>query len=135
MVWPPASGLSLANFVRSRPALLKMIQPVANWYANTAGWRRMGLRHDDLIREENHIVQKALSRLPAEVLQARSFRLKRAMQQSVLHKDLPPNEWLKPEEDVRYLQPLIEQVEAEEAERQLLDNLVVERRLPGKKAH
>jgi len=36
-------------------------------------------------------------------------------------------------QDVSYLQPIIEQVEAEEAERKEFDNLVVERRLPGQR--
>ena len=36
---------SLAPFVSRRPWLLKMLQPVANWYANTAGYRQVGLRY------------------------------------------------------------------------------------------
>lgn len=36
---------SLAGFVKRRPWLLKALQPVANWYANAAGYRQIGLRY------------------------------------------------------------------------------------------
>ncbi len=34
---------SLAPYVLKRPWLRKMLQPVANWYANASGYRQMGL--------------------------------------------------------------------------------------------
>jgi ubiquinol-cytochrome c reductase subunit 7 len=34
---------SLAPFIASRPWLLKLVKPVAGWYANAAGYRQMGL--------------------------------------------------------------------------------------------
>lgn len=36
---------SLAGFVMKRPWLLKALTPVANWYANAAGYRQIGLRY------------------------------------------------------------------------------------------
>lgn len=42
------SGLSLAPWIVKRPGLLRMLQPVANWYVGQAGWRKVGLRYDDL---------------------------------------------------------------------------------------
>lgn len=51
-------SISLANFIQSSPTLLKLVQPVANAYAQTAGYRQFGLRYDDLLEEENHQMQK-----------------------------------------------------------------------------
>lgn len=36
--------VSLAPYVLKRPWLTKMLTPMANWYANAAGYRQMGLR-------------------------------------------------------------------------------------------
>jgi len=40
MVFAP----SFAPFVLRRPWLLKMVKPIANWYANAAGYRQIGLK-------------------------------------------------------------------------------------------
>ena len=41
-------GPSLAGYVRSSKTLSRWLKPVSLWYANLAGYRRMGLRYDDL---------------------------------------------------------------------------------------
>ena len=41
-------GLSLAPWIRSRPAVYRYFKPFANWYANLMGYRKLGLRYDDL---------------------------------------------------------------------------------------
>ncbi|KAK1756858.1 cytochrome b-c1 complex subunit 7 [Echria macrotheca] len=117
------SAPSLIKFAAKRPWLIKLLTPVANWYANAAGYRQMGLLADDLISEENETVLKALSRLPPDVTYDRIYRIRRATQLSLQHKILPKSEWVKPEEDVPYLAPLIAQIEAEEAEKAALDTL------------
>jgi hypothetical protein len=38
--------VSLAPFVLKRPWLTKMLTPAANWYANAAGYRQLGLRYE-----------------------------------------------------------------------------------------
>lgn len=38
------SAYSLAPFVLRRPWLTKMLMPMADWYANAAGYRKLGLR-------------------------------------------------------------------------------------------
>lgn len=43
-----ALGPSLAPYVRSSRSLKKLVTPVAHWYANLMGYRRMGLKYDDL---------------------------------------------------------------------------------------
>jgi ubiquinol-cytochrome c reductase subunit 7 len=35
---------SLAQFVIKRPLLKSWLMPVANWYADAAGYRKLGLR-------------------------------------------------------------------------------------------
>jgi hypothetical protein len=41
-------GPSLAPYVRSSRTLSKWLKPVASWYANLSGYRRVGLVYDDL---------------------------------------------------------------------------------------
>lgn len=73
---------------------MRMLKPVANAYANAAGHRKMGLRYDDLIIEESPRVQKAISRLPEKEAYDRVFRLRQAFQLSVIHRELPKEQWL-----------------------------------------
>jgi len=99
--------------------------PIAHWYANAAGYRRLGLRADDLIPEENDTVQLALKRLPPKEAYDRVFRLRRAFQCSLAHQLLPVSEQTQPEEDKPYLTPIIEEIEAENKERADLEAMVV----------
>jgi ubiquinol-cytochrome c reductase subunit 7 len=80
---------------------------------------------DDLIVEENETVLKALSRLSPKESYDRIYRIRRATQLSLQHKLLPKNEWTKPEEDVPYLTPILEQLYAEAKEKNALDTLTV----------
>lgn len=102
--------------------------PLANWYANASGYRRLGLRSDDLIPEENDVVMLALKRLPPKEAYDRVFRLRRAFQCSLSHQLLPPEEQTKPEEDIQYLTPIIRQIEAEKKERADLESMTVQKR-------
>jgi len=99
--------------------------PLANWYANAAGYRRLGLRADDLIPEESDTVQLALKRLPPKEAYDRVFRLRRAFQCSLAHQLLPATEHTPPEDDKPYLTPIIEEIEAEKKERADLEAMVV----------
>ncbi|KAI1380846.1 putative ubiquinol--cytochrome-c reductase [Hypoxylon crocopeplum] len=116
---------SLAPFIFKRPWLRNLLTPVASWYTNAAGYRKLGLRSDDLIVEENENVIKALKRLPPKEAYDRVYRLRRAFQCSTTHRLLPREEWTKQEEDVPYLQPLINQVLAEAKEKQALDSMTI----------
>ncbi|KAL8382945.1 hypothetical protein RB595_006625 [Gaeumannomyces hyphopodioides] len=119
------SAPSLAPFVLKRPWLTKMLTPVANWYANAAGYRQMGLRADDLISEDNDTVQLALKRLSPKENYDRVYRLRRAAQLSLSHTLLPKSQWTKPDEDVPYILPLIKAIEAEAKEKAALDSITV----------
>ncbi|CAP73944.1 uncharacterized protein PODANS_2_12970 [Podospora anserina S mat+] len=121
---------SLASYVTKRPWLSKLLKPVAGWYSNAALYRQMGLKADDLISEENADVLKALGRLTPKESYDRIYRIRRATQLSLQQKILPKNEWTKPEEDVQYLSPILEAIEAEAKEKQALDTLV-----PSKAGH
>ncbi|PFH60801.1 hypothetical protein XA68_10315 [Ophiocordyceps unilateralis] len=119
------SAVSIAPFILRRPWLHKMMMPLANWYADAAGYRKLGLRYDDLLEEEREAVQIALKRLSPKEAYDRVYRLRRSTQLSYQHKLLPHEQWTKPEEDVPYLRPLVEQVEAEIAEKNDLDAMHV----------
>lgn len=41
-------GISFASQVKANRTLYKWLKPVANWYASLSGYRRMGLKYDDL---------------------------------------------------------------------------------------
>jgi hypothetical protein len=41
-------GPSLAPHVRSSRTLKKYVTPIAHWYADLMGYRKMGLKYDDL---------------------------------------------------------------------------------------
>ncbi|KAL2158199.1 hypothetical protein VTH06DRAFT_4519 [Thermothelomyces fergusii] len=116
---------SLYSAAVKRPWLMNLLKPLANWYTNAAGYRQMGLKADDLIVEEDENVLKALSRLSPKESYDRIYRIRRATQLSLQQKILPKHEWTKPEEDVPYLSPILEQIYAENAERDALDTLTI----------
>ena len=60
--------------------------------------------------KDNPITTEALRRLPKEVFQERQFRLAKAIQVNANKGILPEAEWIKPEHDVSYLKPFIQQV-------------------------
>ncbi|KAI5813453.1 ubiquinol-cytochrome c reductase complex 14 kDa protein [Pyronema omphalodes] len=113
----------ITQFVESSPALKKIGTPLADRYCDLAGYRQVGLCYDDLISEENDVVQKALKRLPPRLVYDRMFRQRRAMQCSLAQTVLPKEEQTKPEDDIHYLRPYIEEVQREFAEREELDSL------------
>ncbi|KAA8649160.1 ubiquinol--cytochrome-c reductase subunit 7 [Aspergillus tanneri] len=121
------SAPSLTSYIVKRPWLKRWMTPIANWYADAAGYRRLGLKFDDLIPEESVAVQTAIKRLPPKEAYDRVFRIRRAFQCSVSHTLLPAAEQTKPEDDVEYLSPIIREVEKEQKERADLDNLIIKR--------
>jgi len=88
----------------------------------------MGFKYDDLLVEENQDVQRALARLTPREQYDRAYRFKRASQASVLHKALPKEQWISPEEDVRYLKVHVEDIVKESQERKVWDTMAVSRK-------
>ncbi|KAL1296868.1 hypothetical protein AAFC00_004485 [Neodothiora populina] len=119
---------SLTNFIVKRPWLKRWMTPIANWYTDAAGYRKLGLRADDLIPEESDVVLLALKRLPPKEAYDRVFRMRRAFQCSISHQLLPKAEQTKPEEDYPYLSPIIKEIEQERRERLDLDAMVVNKK-------
>jgi len=123
-----ALGYSLIGWIKSSRTLSQYVKPVANWYANLAGYRQMGLKYDDLLVEENPTVQRALNRLTPREKYDRAYRSKIASHSSLLHKPLPKEQWVPASEDKRYLKPHVEEVVRENEERQVWDTMTVERK-------
>ncbi|KAI9811652.1 MAG: Cytochrome b-c1 complex subunit 7 [Pycnora praestabilis] len=119
---------SLTSFIIKRPWLRRWMTPLANWYSDAAGYRKLGLKADDLIPEESETVLLALKRLPPKEAYDRVFRLRRAFQASLAHQLLPKDQQTKPREDTPYLSPIIKEIEAELQEREDLDAMVVKRK-------
>ncbi|KAI9779795.1 MAG: Cytochrome b-c1 complex subunit 7 [Peltula sp. TS41687] len=119
---------SLAPFIMKTPWLRRIVSPIAHWYANAAGYRKLGLRADDLLPEESETMQKALQRLPPKEAYDRVFRIRRAFQASLAHQLLPKEQWTKPEDDIQYLTPILKEIQAEARERDDLESMVVSRK-------
>lgn len=81
------------------------------------GYCKYGLLKDDLLSEHSDEVVEALRRLPEETIMQRIYRQNRAANLSMTHSILPESQWTKIEEDLPYLAPYVEEVEAEIAEK------------------
>ncbi|GJJ12431.1 hypothetical protein Clacol_006673 [Clathrus columnatus] len=127
-MWGGPLGISIAPYIKQSKFWTRTLTPFAQWYAETAGYRRMGLKYDDLIIEEREDVQKAVSRLPPKEAYDRIYRIRIASHCSVLHKDLPKEQWVKASDDVRYLTPHIEEVVREDQERAFWDTVEVSKK-------
>ncbi|GAA5900679.1 ubiquinol--cytochrome-c reductase subunit 7 [Sporobolomyces salmoneus] len=117
-----ALGPSLASSIKSSRGLYSFLKPLADKYANLAGYRQHGLKYDDILIEENDVVQKALGRLPEREAYDRVYRLRVASQCAIMHEELPKDKQVKASEDVRYFKPYVSEVEHENAERAKWDN-------------
>ncbi|OLL24321.1 Cytochrome b-c1 complex subunit 7 [Neolecta irregularis DAH-3] len=119
-------GYSLyPSLKKSFPRLVAMLRPAAERFVQLSGYRQMGLKYDDLLMEEHSIAQKALGRLSERETYDRFYRLKRGHQLACVHQILPRNEWTKPEDDIRYLTPIIKELEAEAQEKADFDSVKV----------
>uniref|UniRef100_A0A1D1YGT5 Cytochrome b-c1 complex subunit 7 n=1 Tax=Anthurium amnicola TaxID=1678845 RepID=A0A1D1YGT5_9ARAE len=119
---------TLYNTVKNSRFLYGLLKPVANWYTNASGYRQLGMRYDDIIAEESTTVEEALRRIPQNEYDQRTLRIRHAYQLSTQHNLLPRDKWVKPEEDIRYLAPYVEQVAFEEAERKAFDSAKITRK-------
>ncbi|KAF9341798.1 Cytochrome b-c1 complex subunit 7 [Linnemannia elongata] len=117
------SGITLVNQVKASKFLSGILQPVANAFVNAAGYRKLGLRYDDVLREETDIIREAVNRLPDNEGYERIYRMKVAFQYSLSHTIATKENTLKPEDDIRYLTPVIDEVAAEFAEKEDFNNI------------
>ena len=91
-------------------------QALRRWAYYKSYFPELGLMRDDILYEDEH-VKKAIARLPKRVYDDRIFRLTRALDLSNKKITLPKEEWTKFEDDVRYLQPYLDEVKKEENEK------------------
>merc|ERR1712106_1054709 len=92
---------------------------VKKWAFNLSGFNQYGLYHDDAMYEYPD-VKLALDRVPQHILDERAFRIQRALHLSLMKTVLPKEQWPTFEEDRekgRYLQPYLEEVKRELAEK------------------
>ncbi|XP_014885942.1 cytochrome b-c1 complex subunit 7 [Poecilia latipinna] len=102
---------------RAPAATGRLMLGVRKWYYNLCGFNKLGLMRDDTIYEDSD-VKEALRRLPENVYNDRTFRMKRALDLSMKQQILPKDQWTKYEEDVNYLTPYLEEVIRERKERE-----------------
>lgn len=99
------------------PPSLSPIKRFAPAYANLAGYRQYGLKYQDLLVETKD-VDEALRRLPMHEQVMRARRIKLASDLALKQTILPKEQWTKPEEDVAYLTPYLDEVFTEKRDRE-----------------
>lgn len=72
----PSRAPRLAPWIRSKPALLKALQPIAQVYAHACGYRQLGMRYDDLLQPWSNEVQTAIGRLSENEGYDRQYRIR-----------------------------------------------------------
>ncbi|XP_073051831.1 cytochrome b-c1 complex subunit 7-like [Primulina eburnea] len=86
--------------------------------------RKFGLRYDDLYDPMYDLdIKEALNRLPREIVDARNQRLKRAIDLSMKHEELPEELQAMQTPYRSYLQEMLALVKRERAEREALGAL------------
>ncbi|OMH84243.1 Cytochrome b-c1 complex subunit 7 [Zancudomyces culisetae] len=118
---------ALNRYLVNNKTFRAVLKPFAPLWVKASGYRRLGLRYDDIVIEESPEAQEAMRRLDDDVMQARIYRMKRAFQLDSTMQELPKDQWTKPSEDKEYFLPVIEQVRAEVAERKKFDSLKLEK--------
>ncbi|CAM4498570.1 cytochrome b-c1 complex subunit 7 [Lepidochelys kempii] len=98
----------------------RLLEGFRKWYYNAAGFNQLGLMRDDTIYEDDD-VKVALKRLPENLYNERLFRIKRALDLSMRQQILPEEQWVKYEEDKKYLEPYLKEVIRERLEREEWD--------------
>ncbi|KAJ1732365.1 Cytochrome b-c1 complex subunit 7 [Coemansia biformis] len=119
---------AIARVVQNNGAFRAICRPLAGTWVKLSGYRRLGLRYDDLLREETPIIQEAIGRLSRQETDLRVYRQKCAFQLSLSHQELPRDQWTKAEDDYKYLQPLVDEVAAEHAERDAFNSMAAVRK-------
>jgi len=85
-------------------------------YRAACGHRQYGLLYEDTLNL-TPVVKEALRRLPENQRIERARRIRIANDLALKGNTLPPEKWIKPEEDIPYLRRLMIQVEKEMNER------------------
>lgn len=119
---------SASLVMATKTSLGKLLDPIiarfAPAYQAAVGkeLKKYGLRMEDLYDPENDLdVEEALGRLPQEVIDGRNQRLKRAMDLSVKHSELPKELQDKQTPFAYYMKDTLAQIQLENDERELLD--------------
>ena len=81
---------------------------------------KVGLLHHDQLKESDPVVQEARQRMTDEEVQARYFRVNRALLMSANHQILPQDEWTPMDADHNYLQEHLNDARNEMKEKKLM---------------
>jgi len=86
------------------------------WAYMKSGFNKYGLKIHDVMTPTPE-VEEAIRRLPDHIKDERNYRIIRAAQLSLMKNVLPKEEWRTYDEDDYYLNPYLEEVKREKAER------------------
>ncbi|KAH8297156.1 hypothetical protein KR044_005558 [Drosophila immigrans] len=90
---------------------------LGKWAYKMSGFNQYGLHRDDCLYETEDVIE-AVRRLPRKLYDERNYRIMRALHLSMTKTILPKEQWTRYEEDVKYLEPYLKEVEAEREERE-----------------
>ncbi|XP_043065017.1 cytochrome b-c1 complex subunit 7 [Drosophila ficusphila] len=90
---------------------------LGRWAYNMSGFNQYGLHRDDCLYE-NEDVAEAVRRLPKKLYDERNYRILRALHLSMTKTILPKEQWTQYEEDIKYLEPYLNEVVKEREERE-----------------
>jgi len=103
---------SKATLAAYRATVPKWKLAMSKWAYNISYFNQLGLLQNDTLKETPE-VKEAIRRLPAHIQDERQFRITRALYLSMRKEILPKEEWSKWEDDVKYLQPYLDEVTKE----------------------
>merc|ERR1711973_195744 len=112
---PSLCNAALQGQVVAKRTLLQrpgVPESIKQFYFNLQGFNQYGMLHDDVLHETD-IVKEAISRLPPQLQDERSFRITRALQCCVEKTVLPKDQWSTWEDHKAkgfYLKPYIDEV-------------------------
>ncbi|KAH8363622.1 hypothetical protein KR084_012350 [Drosophila pseudotakahashii] len=90
---------------------------LGKWAYGMSGFNQYGLYRDDCLYESEDVAE-AVRRLPRKMYDERNYRILRALHLSMTKTILPKEQWTKYEEDIKYLEPYLNEVVKEREERE-----------------
>eukprot|EP01137_Pigoraptor_chileana_P007696 Opistho-2@53611 len=116
--------MALVNRLLQNPGIRSLVEAAQLWAENSSGFKKYGLRREDLIMEELPGVEEALERLPRDEFDRRAVRIRMAMNADASHSILSPDQWTDGKKDAEtpYLLPTLRKVLEEIKEKEAWNN-------------
>uniref|UniRef100_A0A915IHP5 Cytochrome b-c1 complex subunit 7 n=1 Tax=Romanomermis culicivorax TaxID=13658 RepID=A0A915IHP5_ROMCU len=101
------------HFMKYYSHLSKMRQHILKFFWHNDRFREYGMLYHDTASDINPIVEEAMNRMPAHLIDARHERTMRACLLDLKNDVLPRDQWTKWEDETYYMTPYIREVQEE----------------------